>query len=60
MFSTLFTTYFSFKMHFEMSSGIHLNLGQSKILSSGNELNEGSIVAKTPMQVLALYQTTKF
>ena len=35
MFSSLYCTYFSFKMHFKMSSAIGFNLNQSKILSSG-------------------------
>ena len=38
MFSTLYDTYFSFKMHLKMSIAICFNLDQSKILSSGNEL----------------------
>ena len=38
MFSTLYGTYFSFQMHFEMSSAICFNLSQSNILSSGNGL----------------------
>ena len=38
MFSTLYGTYFSFQMHFKMSSAICFNLDQSKILSSGNGL----------------------
>ena len=38
MFSTLYGSYFSFQMHFEMSSAIYFNLDQSEILSSGNEL----------------------
>ena len=37
MFSTLYGTYFSFQVHFGMSSAICFNLDQSKILSSGNE-----------------------
>ena len=36
MFSTLYGTYFSFQMHFKMSSGICFNLDQLKSLSSGN------------------------
>ena len=39
MFSTLYGTYFSFKMHFKMSSAVSCNLDQFKILSSGNGLN---------------------
>ena len=39
MFSTLYDAYFAFQMHLKMSSAIHFNLDQSKILSSGNELN---------------------
>ena len=38
MFSTLYGTYFSFSMHFQMSSAICFNLDQSKNLSSGNGL----------------------
>ena len=38
MFSTLYVTYFSFEMHFKMSSTICINLNQSNILSSGNGL----------------------
>ena len=38
MFSTLYGTYFSFQMHFKMSSAICFNLDQSKILLSGNGL----------------------
>ena len=40
MFPTLYGTYFPFYMHFKMSSAICFNLDQSKILSSGNGLNE--------------------
>ena len=40
MFSTLYDTYFSFSMHFKMSSAICFNLDQFKILSSGNGLNK--------------------
>ena len=40
MFSTLYGTYFSFQMHFKMSSVICFNLDQSKILSSGNGLKQ--------------------
>ena len=43
-FSTLHGTYISFSMHFKMASAICFNLDQSKILSSGNELNPGSAV----------------
>ena len=39
MFPTLYVTYFSFQMLFKMLSVISLNVDQSKILSSGNELN---------------------
>ena len=39
MFSTLYGTYFSFQMHFKMSSATCFNLDQSKILSSGNGVN---------------------
>ena len=38
MFSTLYGTYFPFKMHFKMSSVICFHLDQSKILLSGNRL----------------------
>ena len=38
MFSTLYDTYFSFQMHFKISSAICFNLEQSKILLSGNGL----------------------
>ena len=38
MFSSLYGTYFSCKMHLKMSSAICFNLDQSKILSSGNRL----------------------
>ena len=38
MFSTLYATYFSFQMHFKMSSTICFNLDQSKLLSSDNGL----------------------
>ena len=38
MFSTVYGTYFSFEMHFKMSSAICFNLDQFKILSSGNGL----------------------
>ena len=34
-----YDTYFPFQMHFKMSSAICFNLDQSKIFSSGNELN---------------------
>ena len=40
MFSTLYGIYFSFQMHFKMSSAICFNLGQSKIFSSGNGLRK--------------------
>ena len=36
MFSTVCNTYFSFHMHFKMSSAICFNLDWSKFLSSGN------------------------
>ena len=39
MFSTLYGTFFPFWMHFKMLSAIYFNLGQSRILSSGNGLN---------------------
>ena len=38
MFSTLHGTYFSFEMHFKMSSATCFNLDQSEILSCGNRL----------------------
>ena len=38
LFSTLYGTYFSFQMHFKMSSAICFDLDQSKIFSSGNGL----------------------
>ena len=38
MFSTLYGTYFPFKMHSKMSSAICFDLDQSKILPSGNGL----------------------
>ena len=38
MFFTLYGTYFSFLMHFKMSSAIGFNRDQSRILSSGNRL----------------------
>ena len=38
MFSSLYGTYHSFKMHFKMSSAICFNLDQSKIMSSGHGL----------------------
>ena len=38
IFSTLHGTYFSFQMHFKMSSAICFNLDQSQILSSDNGL----------------------
>ena len=38
MFSTLYGTYFSFQMHFKMSSVICFNLDQFETLSSGNGL----------------------
>ena len=38
VFSTLYNTYFSFQMHFKMSSAICFNLDQSKTLSSANRL----------------------
>ena len=38
MFSTLYGTYFSFSMHFTMSSATCFNLDWSKILSSGTGL----------------------
>ena len=41
MFSTLYGTYFSFQMHFKMSSAICFNLDHSKIFSSGNGLIHG-------------------
>ena len=47
MFSTLYGTYFSFQMHFKMSSAIRFNVDLSKILSSGNGLKScNKIVAK--------------
>ena len=39
-FLPLYDTYFSPQMHFKMSSAICFNLDQSKILSSGNGLDE--------------------
>ena len=45
MFSTLYGIYFSFQMHFKMSSAICFNLDRSRTWSSGNRL--------------ALYQATK-
>ena len=36
---TLYGTYFSFLMHFKMSSAVSFNLNQSKILLSGNGLS---------------------
>ena len=38
MFSTLYDTYFSFYMHFKISSVIFFNSDQYKILSCGNGL----------------------
>ena len=38
MISTLYGMYFSFEMHFKMSSAVCFNLDQSKILSSGSGL----------------------
>ena len=38
MFSTPYGTYFSFEVHFEVSSAICFNLDQSKIFLSGNGL----------------------
>ena len=38
MFSILYGTYFSFQMHFEMSSAFSFNLDQSKVLSFGKGL----------------------
>ena len=38
MFSTLYGTYFSFQMHFQMSSAFCFYLEDAKILSSGNGL----------------------
>ena len=40
MFSTLYSTYFSFQMQFKMSSAICFNLDEFKILSSGYGLKE--------------------
>ena len=40
IFSTLYGTYFSFQMHFKVSSAICFNLDQSKILLSCNGLNQ--------------------
>ena len=39
MFCTLYDTYFQFLNALKMSSAIFFNVEQSKILSSGNELN---------------------
>ena len=39
MFSTLYGSYFSFQMHFNISSASCFNFDQSKILSSGNGLS---------------------
>ena len=41
MVSTLYDTYFSFSMHFQMSSASSFNLDLSKIFSSDNGLNDG-------------------
>ena len=38
MFSSLYGTYFSFQMYFEVLSAVRFNLDQSKIWSSGNGL----------------------
>ena len=46
MLSTLYGTYFSFEMHFKMSSAISFNLDQSKILSSGNGLKKFENITK--------------
>ena len=51
MFSTLYGTYFSFQMYFNMSSEICFNLNQSKILSSGNVLNEHHLPFHTKIYI---------
>ena len=53
MFSTLHGTYFSFWMHFKMSSAICFNLDQSKILSSGNGFEIFEMVIKISKQMKA-------
>ena len=46
MFSTLCGSYFSFQVHFKMSSAVCcFDLNQSKTLSSGNALNQGDILS---------------
>ena len=49
MFSTLYGTYFSFQMHFKMSSAICFNLDQSNILSSGNGILYYKKLCMTPL-----------
>ena len=39
LFSIVYGTYFSFEMHFKMSTAIYFNLDKSKILSSGKRLS---------------------
>ena len=49
MFSTLYGTYFSFQMHFNMLTAICFNLDQSKTLWSGNSLLQ--VVSNTGLTV---------
>ena len=43
MFPIQYGTYFSFQMHFELSSAICFSLDQSEIFSSGNELKSSRL-----------------
>ena len=54
MFSTLYGTYFSFEMHFKMSSSICFNLDQRKILSSGHGLKSSHCLIQGGSKVGAL------
>ena len=57
LFSTLYGTYFSFSIHFKMSSAICFNLDQSKILSSDNGLKGNGA---TQGSYISLFQLESF
>ena len=50
MFSTVYGNYFPFSMHLKMSSAICFNLDLSKILSSGNGLN--NLFSRVPRKMI--------
>ena len=56
IFSTLHGPYFSFEIHFKMSSAIFSNLDQSEILSFGNELKKKRIVTSIFLLLLQSFQ----